>query len=557
MRYNSALQTIFSPVTALLGIWLAYLALLGLLQYLNLPFGFAVWPMGEDRTWLGFMLDAPGVKMVRVFWEQDGRNPLSAWWWLMTSPLIKHVDVGLYAIRKCVDPLLAIITFLLLDRLGRERYRTFAFCVALTVLMWNFSAYYEQILWDFLLALGFALAAVLFYCRFLDNARRTPYDFALALFCYLIAIATYTLQAGVIIAITLLAFFRSKQSRWQAVMDVAFFAAFLLTYCCIWYTVNGHGGAFYHFSWALWLRQLLVSISALLFHPYLSMLWQQLFADATVTTLIVAALAACITFAALLFCSPVKRWQTSAAWPQGFVVVLLIAIATPIVALESLSMTWPAGSRSVMIQQVFQPLLYVSLLFAIAQCLPLRAVLQRNTAVFLVVLLNVLVAMMNLDYNHRLVLRTQYQKTLARGLQILMPPSRTSVIYLVKLSDVNNRDLNTYPPTVLRYGQTMLQRSDVMLRVLTTDRLPHPSLAPFWTVGFAVDASGVRNAMPIDFHAAKQQQHPLMSPYRDVRIVFFDGKKVWLPDKVDKADFTGLAVAWERSTPIYQNGQVY
>jgi hypothetical protein len=205
LRAKNFVQT---PIVALLLIWLSYLIILGLLQLCGFSFGFMVWPMGEDRNWLGFMMDGPGVQMTHEFWKIEDRNPLSPWWWLSASPIINAADCGIYIVRKLIDPFLAIITFLLLDRLGRQKMRTFAFCVALLVLMWNFSAYFEQIMWNFLGALGFSLLAIFFYCRYLDEKREHPRDLAIAMLCYLIAIATYTLQSGAIIAIALLGLFR-------------------------------------------------------------------------------------------------------------------------------------------------------------------------------------------------------------------------------------------------------------------------------------------------------------------------------------------------------------
>ena len=136
--------SVTAPIVTILTLWMMGLAILGLLQGLGYHFGFNVWPMGEDRNFLGFMLHAKGAKVAHEFWNMNDRNPMSVWWWILVSPIIKSFTSGLYLVRKCLDPFLAISTFLLLDRLGRRQCRTFAFSVAILVLTWNFSSYFER-----------------------------------------------------------------------------------------------------------------------------------------------------------------------------------------------------------------------------------------------------------------------------------------------------------------------------------------------------------------------------------------------------------------------------
>src|SRR4030095_5366651 len=58
-----------------------------------------------------------------------------------------------------------------------------------------------------------------------------------------------------------------------------------------------------------------------------------------------------------------KVIDTKIRLPLGWVIVLLIAISLPTILVESTSQIWFPGSRSLMIQQVWQPLLYLSILF--------------------------------------------------------------------------------------------------------------------------------------------------------------------------------------------------
>ena len=100
------------------------------------------------------------------------------------------------------------VIFLLIYQLSQKKSREFAFVTSLTVLMWTFSAYFEQILWDFEVALGFTLLTILAYCRYIDSNRQSGLYFAGSIIFYLIALSTYTLQSGAIIAICVIAIFR-------------------------------------------------------------------------------------------------------------------------------------------------------------------------------------------------------------------------------------------------------------------------------------------------------------------------------------------------------------
>lgn len=540
-------------VFLIFSLWVIYLLVLGLLQLFGLQLGFAVWPLGEDRNWLGFMQDAPGIQMAHLFWKADDRNPLAPWWWLAAYPFIFKTDWGLYLVRKCVDPFLASVVFLLLDRLGRQQYRTFAFSVALIVLMWNFSAYFEQITWSILVALGFNLLSIFFYCRFLDNQRATGHDLALALLCYLIAIATYTLQSGAIIAVGLLALFRGNSFKqniktrfWEATRDTSFFLIIFLIYCSIWYTVSEHIA---HISnWADFFKQSSASLRQFIFHPSYVLLMKLTRTDwsAEIISLIFV-----IAFSMLYFIfskfSANKIINANIKIPTGWIVTILLAIALPTLIVESGNTIWLPGTRSVMIQQVWQPLLYVSIIFLLANVLPIKNPKRKQQLVLLAVaVLGAIVVVIGLNYNHRLVIRTQYQKALAQGLKQLHIPAGVSPSFLVKTT-IPNLDVDTIPFTISNYGQSILNQDKVLLRPLKA-KLPNFAGVHFWTITFGPDNKGVINAGPFG------DENPI--PYKNIWIVFFDGKKVWVPDVIDKKDFEGLQVDWKRNSPIKQAKKV-
>ncbi|MEO8400902.1 MAG: hypothetical protein ABI597_03760 [Gammaproteobacteria bacterium] len=538
-------------------IWLVSLFILGGLQLLNLPFGFAVWPMGEDRNWLGFMHDGKGLEMMHEFWKMNDRNPLSPWWWFIGSPLIYQTDWGLYLIRKCVDPFLAIITFFLLDRLGHKQCRTFAFCVAIVVLVWNFSGsfrdinYFNQIFWDFLVALGFSLLTIFFYCRYIDNQRTMGSDLGLAMICYFISIASYTLQSGAIIAVAFLGLFRlSKSQNWitrlkHALVDTGFFAAIFLIFNCIWYTVNRNGHAFYQLNWHTFSDQFLTSMRQFFFHTLYLNATQLTQADWSLWVISVIFIVVFLLFCFILFKFPANKvLDSQVKIPIAWTCMVLLAIALPTMIVESTSNIWYPGSRSLMVQQVWQPMLYIGIIFFIANLFPAKNSQRLRRGVLIAVaLIGALASVLNLNYNYRLVVRTQYQATLAKGLKQLNIPQGVAPFFLVKITGLHNQDIDTIPILIGNYGQSLLHQDNATLRTFASQ--PDPLREHYWRIKFG--PTGVVNAGPIgDDHSI---------PYNNVWIVFFDGKKVWVPERVDKNDFLGLQVDWLRNTPINQTNK--
>lgn len=544
--------SVAAPIFTLLSVWIIYLSLLGLLQCLGLKFGFNVWPLGEERNFLGFMLNAKGAKVAHEFWNMNDRNPLSVWWWIAISHLIHSFDWAIYAARKCLDPFLAVVTFLLLDRLGRRQCRTFAFSVALIVLSWNFSQYFEQIIWVYLGALGTSLLTIHFYCRYVDSNRSSSYDLAIALILYLFTIATYSLLPGAIIAITCLAFFRNPnpelQMKWRqrfrnTLIDVSFFLIIFLIYNGIWYTVNRNAEVFYVFNWSIFTKQFLQSIRFFIYHPSYHSLLTLTFNDFTFTQIILIFCSAFVFFCSLFFIYPANKvGNFTEKLPMGWIVAIMLSISVSIIILESTSTIWYPGSRALMVQQVWQPLLYISLVFLIAKIIPVP---QKNKLIIgLIALLGAYSILLGIDYNHHLVLRTQYQRTLAEGIKNLHIPPKESPFYLVRTIG-NHIDLNTIPLQIAIYGQTMLHQP-VSLRVIPAG--PNSEFAACWRTRFDGDKQGAFNAGPIC------DTHPV--PYQKLWIVFYDGNKVWVPKKITQSDFEGLEVDWNRNAPIDQNDKL-
>src|SRR5271157_857858 len=90
----------------------------------------------------------PVLELDNQFWTKfETRNPLAPLWYQAFSPLIFLLPEGLYLLRKLVDLFLATSVYLLVDQISRKRLPKFALACGVLVLFWNFSGYFEQILW--------------------------------------------------------------------------------------------------------------------------------------------------------------------------------------------------------------------------------------------------------------------------------------------------------------------------------------------------------------------------------------------------------------------------
>jgi hypothetical protein len=98
----------------------------------------------------------------QFWWTLESRNPLAPWLYQAFSPLIFLLPEGLYLLRKLVDLFLATSVYLLVDKISHARLPKFAFACGVLVLFWNFSGYFEQIMWIPLVAFGLSMLSVYF-----------------------------------------------------------------------------------------------------------------------------------------------------------------------------------------------------------------------------------------------------------------------------------------------------------------------------------------------------------------------------------------------------------
>lgn len=531
------------PLVLILAAWLIYLGMFGLLQILNTGVGFEIWPIGEDRNWIYLLKSGNPVQTFQEFWALDHRNPMAAFWWLLASPIIKLSDWGLHAIAQLVSPIVACVTFLTLDRLGHKKHRLFSIMAGLIVLLWNFPARHDHVDRVMIIALTFTLLSIFFYTKFIDNNRTKKLTLVISLACYLIALSTYTIQSDAIIAVLFIAFFRTSGTLknkliYTALDSVIFFAAFA-TYTGIWIHFAGSNSGF-NIALTELLSNAINSIQAFIYPPsigqFLGLANSEFPSGQRSFWYIIAGVFAAIT----VFGSIVASRQRASFPPVGWVLVLLISIGLPTIFVEAGNPTWGPGSRSIMVQQVWQPLLLVCLIFIMATII--RPQFFRTTVVAtLTWALCTKILFVAFAFNHSQTTLTFYQRNLAVALRTLDEGQTKSINYIIKVVNPVSPKVGT-EPTLPSYAATVIGREKTFIRVLMKSPSPLPSYDSVWKVGFGKD--GVTNGGAFFDRT--------VIPYENVKVVDFDGVNLLVPPELDKKDFDGFQVDWELDRRISQ-----
>ncbi len=570
---NSGL-TVRNCLLAIFAVWAASLALLFLLQLGKTGFGLKVWPMGEDRVWINLLQNNHGAGVGRAFWLINDRNPLSPWWYVLASPLILGHDYGIYVVRKLVDLCLASITFFLFDQLGNQKKRGFALSCGILVLLWNFSYYYnEQIMWNFLMALGLTASSILFYAKYLDSGRRTGTDLAVSVVVFFAAFSSYTLQCGAIFANFCLALLKKSPGQplyrriQLAATDAGIFGALFGLYLLSWATTSHPLGSGYELHTRLIKKQLWPSIQSLFWQVDYTNLLNGVIAEWSRPVLI----GSTVTFLAGFYFVFARIWKrdaivvspdnantgiksigsanvgTANAGTVYFsdkqfalsVLAVIAAVSIPTVLLESMSDVWFPGTRIRMIGEFVSPCLF-GLLIAIAHSGIGRINVNaaRQTAIVAFTVLAAAAALMGLQYNQRLSAQTAFERHLVEGLRWYLLPDKQAQYFMVRLDNCHWFMSPTLNDTFI---QTAFNQQTVHLRVLSKEKTP-PGFENNWVV--EMDAKNVK-------HAGYDTANNLV-PWERVVLVSYDGHRVHLINPVKPADVRGYQVLFKSHAPISQ-----
>jgi hypothetical protein len=203
-------------------------------QAMNYRLGFAVWPMGEDRVWIDILQKHSALGAAKAFWQINDRNALAPWWYIGLRPIILRYDVGLFLIREIVGLLLAVSAYIFLFAMTQAR--TFALGIGCVIAVFLANGYLDQIYWTMQVALIFSLCSLTLYKLFLDNRSRDYRLYTGAIVAWFIAMGTYSIQTGAILAIAVMGlvapattlFARLRRASTDALPFVLIFIVFLL-----------------------------------------------------------------------------------------------------------------------------------------------------------------------------------------------------------------------------------------------------------------------------------------------------------------------------------------
>lgn len=421
---------------SLLIIWAVSIVFLFVVQMIGGPLGLSVHPTGEDRVWMD-ILERPGVEALRFWWALNSRNPLAPWWYELFSPLIHALPSGLYLSRKLLDLFMAMSVGLLISELNRGKRPLFAFVVSCFVLLWNFSGYVEQVMFIMLIAIGFSLLSVYFYVRYLNAMRVGGENLALSLLAFLVALATYSIQCGVPLAVLILGLAygktgipenSSRRPIIHSLIDVGLFVAVFVIFTQIWITTSGPTSSYFKLDPMLLASQLKASLTNLLWHADTSFLLQSLVTNWPLLYSLSLFSVAIIFFLALYSQYSGKRPDYPEkevgrlSWRHPVILGILISICLvlPTVALETSSTIWYPGSRSRMVQQVFQPIIYIGIIYLLIQ--KLCAADHRIRAFVLAgSVLCAFGVVVGAEYNRQLVQLSGYEQKLVDGIKAILP----------------------------------------------------------------------------------------------------------------------------------------
>jgi hypothetical protein len=541
-----------SPLWIIVLVWAASNLLLLALQALRFGVGFNVHPLGEDREMIRLMANYQGLDMVRGFWANlESRNPLAPWWYQAFSPLIFLLSEGLYLLRKLVDLFLAASVYLLVDKISCGRLPKFAVACGVLVLFWNFSGYVEQIMWIPLIAFGLSILSVYFYSRYLDSGRATADYLVISLLLFFVALATYSIQCGVPIAVFLLGLFRRQETTGGrrlsaavrgAVKDTVFFGVLFVLFIQVWITTSGPMSSS-HIDPGLFRKHFLKSIANLVWHYDTSALIYSLNGHWPLWLVVASVGVGSILFYWLFVVSARKEATPPTARLSvphlDLVLVLAVfcALVAPTVVLESTTAVYFPGTRSRMVQQGFQPIVYLSILFLLTEYLFRRTgrgvESVRNAGI---ALLCALAAVFGLEYNRVLSEQTMFERKLETGLKEILPAVGKPTHFVVKMKGMKMGVWysGTNAPMPSLFAETAYNSNTVWL-----DPVYEGEPKASKPVTFGSDQQGIYSP-----------ESGGWIPYQDVVLLEFDGQRVTRLTSIDRETFSGYGALYAREKPL-------
>ena len=455
-------------------IWLGLIATMLVLQALGFDFGFHLWPIGEFRNWLEFLQDGPGYNAAKLFWAVDHRNALSPWWYLAARPLIEAVPAAPLILHLLIGLFVGSAAYLLMAELTRSR--SFGLSVGILSSLFIPNVYRDEVIWNFVGALGCTLVCVWLFAIFCRDRRKSGY-LAASYLAWFVAIASYTIQTGAMGGV----FFVSLRQRlatasWPravfgAALDTLPYAGLLALYVMIWLTTSPAGvpSAFrLQFS----LMALAQSMAFGVWNDHYHFFWIWLTsADSRLMLVIFTLLVAAV----LVLLRRVRFGASDRPILKslGFALLVAACVVGPTIVLEATSDLWTPGTRWPMLMQFWSPFLFCAVLFFGLSKVPAYYWLPVWRGV--IACAAAFVMLLVLGFNRTQVIHVRQEQAFFAELQSAVTRDRLSGAkfprrYFIKLSEPA-----PFLPVVQLadpYAHTILGR-DVTYRV--TDTLPEQS----------------------------------------------------------------------------------
>lgn len=522
--------------------WLTLIATLLGLQALGLGFGFRVWWVGEARNWLALLQEWDASVVARKFWQIDSRNPLSPWWYILFQDFIVRTKAAFFILHLGISLLLGLASYLAVVGITAGRGRAFAASIGAVVAVFLATTKVDNIHWNFLGALVCSLLSVWTFAEFLKTGRSRAGWLAWSIVFWLVAVQTYTIQSGAMLAVGFLSFtqdgrfdsakqFVNRAAR--AIADMMPYAIALLLFILVWRTSTAYG-----------ITETAISLDPSRALQSLSKgIWHQ---DIAAYAAWVRHLDVGFVIVALLILAP--GFLVAQVFIQGDdlndgkpiylsdlarVFCVGICLVVPTFILESTSGIFPPGSRWTMLLQFWLPLLTLSVLALLVSFLPgrLLRLWTWRVATGCFVAGSIIIT---LAWNKQVIAMVAQERAFMVALEQFVKRDRAAKAefpphYLVKL------ELDAWgPPQDLsrNYTKTMFGRREVV------------------TFRFLIDGPAPKVAFLPEGVANPEFMPSGVVPYSRVDVVAWDGKRMTRLTNADQTVFEGLPVEWKRSEPL-------
>jgi hypothetical protein len=221
----------------------------------------------------------------------------------------------------------------------------------------------------------------------------------------------------------------------------------------------------------------------------------------------------------------------------ALVLAVFCALVAPTVLLESTTASFFPGSRSRMVQQGFQPVVYLSILFLLTEYLfrrTGRAVeYVRNGGI---ALLCGMAAVFGLEYNRALSEQSMFERKLETGLKEILPSIGKPTHFVVKMKGMKRG-----------VWYSGLAASMPSLFVETAYNFNEVWLDPVYE-------GEPKVSKPVTFGSDQQGIYSPESsgwiPYQDVVLVEFDGQTATRFTTIDPETFSGYGALYAREKPF-------